>query len=97
MAYFIGPKKVECTPMANSASSISGMASECTAMCRHASSSPAAPTSMMAISQAFTMRMIFALSRISANWPESEDSTKKGMMNTPEEMALNRASAASEL
>ena len=63
----MGPKKVECTPMKNRANSISGMASEWTAICRPASSRPAAPTSMIAISQALTTRIIFALSRMSAN------------------------------
>ena len=72
------------------------MATTSTAMPRQAMNRPVAPTSMMPISAAFTMRMIRALSRMSASWPDSAESRKKGRMNTAEAMAENRASAASE-
>ncbi len=83
--------------MANSAASISGIARPFTATPCQARTSPAPPTSMIRISQAFTMRMIFALSRMSASWPDRAESRKKGMMNSVEAIALNFASAASEL
>ena len=44
-------------------------------------------------SQAFTMRMIFSLSRASASWPESAESRKKGRMKTAVVIALNQVSA----
>ena len=97
MAYLIGPKKVEWMPMANSASSMRGMAKLCVNMPCHAITRPTAPIAMMKISASFTRRMIIALSRMSASWPDRADRRKKGMMNTPEAMALNCASASSEL
>jgi hypothetical protein len=93
----IGPKKVECTPIANSASSISGMAIAWVSRPCQAISSPAAPTIMMPISASLTQRMIIALSRMSASWPESAERMKNGRMNRPEAIALNWASASSEL
>ena len=83
MAYLIGPKKVEWTPIANKASSSSGT------LC---SSRPAAPATMMMISAVLTMRMMHALSPASASWPASADSRKKGRMNSPPAIALNAAS-----
>ena len=88
----IGPKKVEWTPIANSAASISGMATVCTAMPFQAIANPAAPTSMIPTSAALTMRMIRALSRISASWPESAESVTNGSTNSAEAMPLNAAS-----
>ena len=73
------------------------MATDCVIMPCQAITSPTAPQAMMAISQAFTMRMIAALSRMSASWPASADRTKNGRMNTPEAMALNFASSRAEL
>jgi hypothetical protein len=93
----IGPKKVECTPIANSAASISGIAMISVSQPCQAISSPAAPTSMMKISASLTQRMIIALSRMSASWPDIADSTKNGRMNSAEAIALNFASASSEL
>ena len=52
---------------------------------------------MIAISEAFTTRMIRALSRMSANCPASAESRKNGAMNKAEATALNNPSAASEL
>ncbi len=80
----IGPKKVEWMPIANRASSISGIASVWVKMSCQASTSPAAPISMMKTSASFTQRMIAALSRMSANWPDRAESTKNGRMNRPE-------------
>jgi hypothetical protein len=93
----IGPKKVEWTPIANKASSISGNATVPTAIPFQAIARPAAPTSMIRISQNLTMRMIRALSRASASWPDSADSRKKGSMKMPVVMALNQVSAVSSL
>ena len=69
IAYLIGPKKVEWTPIAVSATSSSGMLW---------SSSPAAPNSMITISALLTMRMISALSLASASWPASADKQEEG-------------------
>ncbi len=41
--------------------------------------------------------MIEALSRVSASWPASAESRKKGMINRPLASAENHASSASEL
>ena len=84
-------------PARISASIISGMATTVTAMSSQAKTSPAPPTSMMTISQNLTMRMICALSRVSANWPASADNRKKGRMKTAVATALNSASAFSSL
>ena len=65
-----------------------------TAIPCQAISRPAAPTSMITISQTLTMRMIRALSRASASWPDSADSRKKGRMKTPVVIALNQVSDA---
>ncbi len=83
--------------MANSAASISGMATASVSRPCQAMSRPAAPTSMMKISASLTQRMMNALSRMSASWPDIAESTKKGRMNSPEAIALNCASASSEL
>ncbi len=91
----IGPKKVEWTPIANKAASISGMARPWIATPIQASASPAAPTIMIAISHALTMRMIRALSRASASCPASAENRKKGRMKMPVAIALNQASACS--
>ena len=64
---------------------------------RHAIQRPAAPTSMIRISQNLTIRMIRALSRASASWPDSADSRKKGRMKTPVVIALNHVSERSSL
>jgi hypothetical protein len=96
MAYLIGPKNVEWTPIANRATSISGMATAVVSKPCQASSSPAAPTTMMAISAALTRRMIRALSRMSASCPASAERTKNGRMNRPEAMAENCASSSAE-
>ena len=109
----IGPRNVEWTPIANSAASSSGIAlcassgggavrQAAPAPVAHSTScqaisSPAAPTSMIPISHPFTIRMIRALSRMSASCPASAERTKKGTMKTPEATALNIASSASEL
>jgi hypothetical protein len=77
IAYLIGPKKVEWTPMANSAASISGIAMACHGIPCQASTRPAPPTSMIAISQNLTMRMIRALSRMSASWPASATARRR--------------------
>ena len=53
IAYLIGPKKVEWTPIMQTAASISGML---------ASMMPAPPRTMMPISASFTILMIFDLS-----------------------------------
>ena len=97
MEYFIGPKKVECTPIANSASISSGMASTSTAMPSQARNRPIAPTPMMAISAAFTRRMMAALSRRSASCPAMADSRKNGRMNTAEARPENMVSLSAEL
>jgi hypothetical protein len=87
----------EWMPIANSAVSIRGIATVLIAKPCQASTRPVPPTSMIKISQNLTIRMIFALSRMSASWPASADSTKNGMMNSVEAIALNFASSASEL
>ena len=74
----IGPKKVEWTPIANKASSSSGIATPWTMIPCQAINSPAAPTSMIAISHALTMRMIRALSRASASWPDKRREQEEG-------------------
>ena len=51
----------------------------------------------MKISATLTQRMMSALSRMSASWPDMAESTKNGRMNNPEAIALNCASASSEL
>ena len=61
------------------------------------SASPAAPTAMIAISAALTQRMIIALSRWSASWPDKADSRKKGRMKRPVASALNQVSDLSSL
>ena len=83
--------------MPSSASSINGIATVVTAMPFHASSSPEAPTIMIPISAALTIRTIRALSVMSANWPEIAESRKNGRMNSAEATALNSPSACSEL
>ena len=93
----IGPKKVEWMPMANSAASKSGIASVWTVMPLQISASPTAPTVMIAISAPFTQRMMTALSRWSANCPDSADNRKKGRMNRPVASALNQVSDFSSL
>ena len=97
MAYLIGPKNVECTPIANNATIISGMATTDTAMSNQAITSPAPPTSMMTISHSLTMRIILALSRVSANWPAKAENRKNGRINTAVATALNNASAFSSV
>ena len=76
----IGPKKVEWTPIANTAASISGML---------ASMIPAPPTIMIPISASLMMRISRALSWSSASWPDSAENRKKGRMNRPCAIALN--------
>ena len=80
IAYLIGPKKVEWTPIAKTAASISGM---------FASIRPAPPTIMITISANLMIRISRALSWSSASWPESAESRKKGRMNSPCAMELN--------
>ena len=83
--------------MANSAASKSGIASVWTVMPLQISASPTAPTVMIAISAPFTQRMMTALSRWSANCPDSADNRKKGRMNRPVASALNQVSDFSSL
>ena len=83
--------------MASSAASISGIAAVWTAMPFHASTRPAPPASMIRISQNLMMRMIRALSRMSASCPASAESRKNGRMNSADAIAEKRASSASEL
>ena len=74
IAYFTGPKNVECTPIAN----------------RHPSrvqteprAKPARATPMMSTSAPFRMRAIRVLSIESASCPAIAESRKYGRMNTP--------------
>jgi hypothetical protein len=88
MAYFTGPKKVEWTPIAKIPASSRPVTSPLdTPMPCHASNSPAAPISMIPISHSLTQRMITALSRVSANCPETADSSRKGMISKVEAIA----------
>src|SRR3546814_2540331 len=61
-------------------------------------SSPADPPSMIRISAVLTSRMIFALSIVSASWPDSADSRKNGSSDSPVASALkfDSTSARSE-
>ena len=76
----IGPKKVEWTPIANTAASISGML---------ASMSPAPPTIMMPISASLMMRISRALSWSSASWPGERREEEEGKDEQPCAIALN--------
>ncbi len=90
MAYFIGPKNVEWTPMPATAASISASASVVAPV--PASNSPAPPTSMMPTSATFTARATRALSVVSAIWPASAENRKNGRMNNPDARVLKKLS-----
>ena len=59
--------------------------------------SPAAPIIMSPISHIFTVRMILALSRMSASCPASAERIKNGRMNKAEARLLKLDSVVSSL
>ncbi len=73
------------------------MAKPSTAMPRQARNSPVAPSAMIPNSHNLTIRMIRALSRISASCPAIAEKTTKGIMNSAEAMPENIDSLSSEL
>ena len=72
-----GRRKVECTPIMNSANNSSS--TQCCAK-------PIPATIMIAISSALTLLRMRALSKRSPNWPASPENTTKGRMNRPAAM-----------
>ena len=64
---------------------------------RSAISSPPAPTSMIAISAVFTMRVIRALSFASASCPASAENRMKGRIDSPVASALKLCSTRASL
>jgi hypothetical protein len=76
---------------------VSGMATVIVHSPCQASKSPTPPTSMMPISHALMMRMITALSRMSASWPDSAERMKNGRMNSAVASEENQPSAAGSL
>ena len=71
--YFTGPNRADCMPVANNATSSTGM---------FCSMNPTAASDMMAISIAVVMRISFDFSLRSANCPAIEENKKYGRMNT---------------
>lgn len=78
---FDRPEKVEWTPSARTVPSIRD--NPAVVYPALAISRPAAPTSMMPISTVLTMRMMRALSWLSANCPDSADRKTNGRMAAP--------------
>src|SRR5438552_3536555 len=74
MLYLTGPKTAECVPIRKTTPSRSGT------LCRPR---PAAPSSMIPISNSFTSRMIRALSNLSAICPALAEKRKKGSVSRP--------------
>ena len=72
-AYFTGPKRVECTPMRNTAAYSSA---------GWRATKPVAAMAITAISRFFTKRMSAPFSTLSAIWPEVADRSTKGAMKT---------------
>ena len=92
----IGPKKVECIPIANSARNISGIARVPIWTPLAASSRPVAPTDMMMISANLIQRMMVVLLRMSASWPEVAENSTKGSTNSAVAIPLTKVSVSGE-
>ena len=74
IAYFTGPKKADCVPMANSTDIISQISLNHNA---------ATPPSIIKISASLIRRIITDFSYLSASWPARAENRKKGIINRP--------------